>query len=406
MSGNTTDLQQLEDWSRSRPNLVLINSAVNPSPEPADLPPELVERLNGARPDFLVASRDELDRIGIVLAHDQLARFQKGEPILMIVGRVDHRVALKRGRRQKEELERHVQDALAIQTYIGVERLCAWLQARDGRRLAVSVPELRERVIELLATEAWLDDPNTGANVDDERRRAFVRTQFDAGSRLVCRWYPWTERPDDLSRVAREIVDASALHMDRAVLEESIWHEFNLIRFMLRCLHQATRLVLTAHAMSADIRKHDRMSRNQQAMLSGATMDRPTLYEAVRAALDGDFNPSELFGSLLSYHDALELARLLGRHGRGHDVRLDASVAREMKRMIAIRDRFDAEMKQHPQEPPPFDEQAAALVITQAGFELFSRERWLSALDGAIAAGSAVTLSKTVSPKSPHRLPG
>lgn len=57
---------------------------------------------------------------------------------------------------------------------------------------------------------------------------------------------------------------------------------------MLRCLHRATTLVLSAHEMSTVIRKHDRMSRNQQAVLSGVTMDRPTLYEAARAALDGD----------------------------------------------------------------------------------------------------------------------
>lgn len=392
MTGDVIDPEQLEAWSRSRPGFVLINSAINSSPQVSDLPPELIDRLNGARPDFLVASREEIDRIGIVLAHNQLARFQKGEPILIVVGRVDQREAMKRGRRQKEELERSVQDALAVQVYVGVERLCSWLQARDGRRLAVTVPELRDRAIELLAKEAWLDDPNTAGRATDERRYAFFRTQFDAGGRLVGTWYSWAQRPDDLSRVARRIVEASARNMDRALLEESIGREFNLIRFMLRCLHQATTLVLTAHEMSADILKHDRMSRNQQAVLSGATMDRPTLYEAARAALDGDFNPSELFGSLLSYHETLELARLLGRHGRGHDVRLGATAAREMKRMIAIRDRFDAELKQRSREQP-FDEEAAALVITQAGYELFSRERWLPVLNEAIASGSSLTLS-------------
>lgn len=387
------DREAVEDWTRSRPRIILVNRDVNPAPTVKDLPLELAERLDGVRPDFLVASREEIDRIGIVLAHDQLARFQNGEPVLIVVGRVEHREAMKRGRRQKEELERFVQDALAIQVYVGVERLCSWLQARDGRRLAVTVPELRDRAIELLAKEAWLDDPNTPGRATEERRHAFFRTQFDAGSRFVGKWYPWAQRPDDLSRVARTIVETSARTMDRTVLEESIGREFNLIRFMLRCLHRATTLVLSAHEMSADIRKHDRMSRNQQAVLSGATMDRPTLYEAARAALDGDFNPSLLFGSLLSYHDTLELARLLGRHGRGHDVRLDATAIREMRRMITVRDGLDAQLKRHPEELP-LDEQAAALVITQAGYELFSRERWLPVLSEAIASGSALTLSR------------
>lgn len=99
-----------------------------------------------------------------------------------------------------------------MQTYIGVERLCSWLQARDGRRLVVTVPELRERVIELLTTEAWLD-PNTPGRATEERRHAFFRTQFDAGGRLVGTWYPWAQRPDDLSRVACGIVEATARNM-------------------------------------------------------------------------------------------------------------------------------------------------------------------------------------------------
>lgn len=386
------DTQQFETWSRSRPHLVLINRAVTPSPKASDLSPELVERLNGARPDFLVATREELDWIGIVLAHDQLARFQRGEPVLIVAGRVEHRDALRRGRRQKEELERSVQEVLAVPTYLRAERLSAWLQARDGRRLAVTVPELRERVLERLATEAWLDDPNAGGGVTEERRIAFFRSQFDAGSRAISSWYPWADRPDDVSAAARKLVEKDAEPMNRALIEEEIGREIAMVRFMLRCLRQATTLVLTAHEMSAEIGRHGRMTKSHQAVLAGATADRPTLYEAVRAARDGDFNPSDLFPNLLSYHDTLELARQLGRHGRGHDVHLNATAIREMRRMITVRDGLDAQLKWHSEELP-FDEQAAALVITQAGYELFSRERWLPILDEAIAGGFALTLS-------------
>ena len=75
----------------------MVNGAIDPSPKASDLPPQIIERFNGARPDFLVATRDDLDRIGIVLAHDQLARFQKGKPILIAAGRVEHCEALNRG---------------------------------------------------------------------------------------------------------------------------------------------------------------------------------------------------------------------------------------------------------------------------------------------------------------------
>jgi hypothetical protein len=399
MTTGTIDRETVEDWSRSRPRIILVNRDVNPSPTANDLSPELVDQLGGVRSDFLVASREELDRIGIVLAHDQIARFQKGDPILIVAGRVEHREALRRGRRQKEELERSVQEALAVQTYLRVERLSAWLQIRDGRRLAVTVPELRDRVLESLATNAWLDDPNTGGSITEERRVAFFRTQFDAGSRVIASWYSWATRPDDVSSAARELVETDARRMSRALVEEEIQREIDMVRFMLRCLRQSTALVLTAHEMSAEIRKHGRMTRGQQATLAGAATDRPTLYEAVRAARDGDFNPSDLFPGLLNYHNTLELSRLVGRRSRGHDVRLEADLVKEMRRIIAIRQELDQAMRHlegkgyEGEKRLPSDEQAAALILTQAAFELHPKLTWAETLDSAIAAGSAVVLT-------------
>ena len=392
MNAGMMDMQQFDTWSRSRPRMILINRDLNPTPAISDLAPELVERLEGARPDFLIVTSEECDRIGIVLSHNQLAQFRRGEPVLLVMGRVDHREPLKRGRRRKEELERSVQNALAVKTYVGVERLCGWLQARDGRRLSVTVPELRNRAMELLAKEAWLDDPNVSGKSDEADRLAFFRTQYDAGGRLVSTWYPWAERPDDLSREARGMVEEPARAMNRTLVEESIQHEVNMIRFMLRCLHQATRLVLTAHEMSAEIRKNDRMTKGQQAVFAGAISDRPTLHEATRAALDGDFNPADLFPGLLSYYDTLELARLIGGRGRGHSIEVGPDLVHELRRQVRIHETYEADQRLQPGQMP-FDEQAAALMITRAAYEIAAKDRWPAVLDGAIEADGAVTLT-------------
>lgn len=390
MTDTTIDKEQLEAWSRSRPSFVLFNRAFAPAPTIFDVPAEIIDRLNGVRPDVLVTSRDELDQSGIVLAHDQLAQFQKGEPVLIVVDRVDLREALKRGRREKKNLERRVQDAHAVQTYVGMERLCEWRQAIDTK--SFTTPARREEVIELLAKKAWLDDSSVKKVATDEDRLAFFRTQFDAGSRLVApSWYPWAGTPDALSRVAREIVTASSASMNHSEIEDAIDHELAMNRFMLRCLRQATALVLAEHAMSDAIRKRGRETKHQQAALAGAVLERPALHEAVRAALDGDFNPSELFRSLLSYHDTLELARLIGRHGRGHNERLDLTLVREMKRQIRLREECDDSAKQA--EGALNGEHDAALVITKAAYELFRPENWREELDKAIAAGEAVTLT-------------
>lgn len=386
----TPDTMALDEWSRSRPHFVLVNKAIDPAPGLADLPVAMLARLEGRRPDFLVATREDLDRIGIVLSHEQLACFQRGEPILMVAGRVEHRQALKRGRRRKEEVERQVQDALAIQTYVGIERLCAWLRARDGRRLSVTVSELRDRVIDLLATEAWVDDLAATATASHEDRLAFFRTQADAGSRLVSDWYCKMRRPDDLSRVARQIVENSAQSMSMPAIEDTIQHELNGISVMVRCLRRSTTLVLTAHAVTVETVRRERMTKGQQAVFSGANSDRLSLPEAALAAFDGDFNPANLYGALLSYFDTFELARLIGRNGRGHDVRLDTDMVIELKRQISIRDELDAAALQ-PGDMPA-GEQLAALMITKAAFELVPREAWCVTLDKAIETGDVVTL--------------
>lgn len=389
MTDTTIDNEQLETWSRSRPSFVLFNRAFAPAPTIFDVPAEIIDRLNGVRPDVLVASNDQLDQIGIVLAHDQLAQFRKGDPVLIVAARIDQREPLKKGRRAKKDLERRVQDAHAVQTYVGMERLCEWRQAIDTKSL--TTPARREEVIELLAKKAWLDDSSVKKAATDEDRLAFFRTQFDAGSRLVGTWYPWAGTPDVLSRVARKIVTVSSASMNHSEIEGTIDHELAMNRFMLRCLRQATTLVLAEHAMSDEIRKRGRETKHQQAALAGAIPDRPVLHEAARAALDGDFNPSELFRSLLSYHDTLELARLIGRHGRGHNERLDLTLVREMKRQIRLREECEDSAKRA--EGALNGEHEAALVITQAAYEMRRPENWRQELDNAIAAGEAVTLT-------------
>lgn len=389
MTDTTIDNEQLETWSRSRPSFVLFNRAFAPAPTIFDVPAEIIDRLNGVRPDVLVASNDELDRIGIVLAHDQLAQFRKGDPVLIAMDRVDQREALKKGRRQIEGLERRVQKAHAIQTYIGVERLCEWMHA--SRSNLPKVPDQRRKAMRFLATEGLLDETNMDAT-EEADRLAFYRTQCDAGSRLAVEWYPWIENPRRLLEEVRKVVRMQLPDMNPPAIKEAIAHELRMNRFMLRCLRQATALVLAEQAMSDEIRKRGRETKHQQAALAGAIVDRPALHQAARAALDGDFNPSELFRSLLSYHDTLELARLLGRRGRGHDESLELTLVREMKRQIRLREECDDSAKQA--EGALNGEHEAALVITKAAYELFRPESWRDVLDKAIAAGEAVTLTR------------
>lgn len=383
------DNETIRKWLSGSTSFVLFNRAMAPEAKLADVPAEMLDRLNGEKTPILVASRDDIDRIGIVLSHDMLALFQKGEPVPVVTDPVAHRPALKKGRRQIEGLERRVQDAHAIQTYIGVERLCEWMHA--GRSNSPKVPDQRMKAMRLLATEGLLDETNMDAT-EEADRLAFYRTQCDAGSRLVVKWYPWIDNPRRILEEVRKVVRMQLPDMNPPAIKEAIAHELRMNRFMLRCWRQATTLVLTEHEMSDEVRKNDRATKGQLAVLAGAGTDRPQLAEAVRAAFDGDFDPSKLFRSLRIFDDLFELARILGRHGRGFDERLAGASLNCLRQQISMRDKLNEETETNP-ECGRSGQDEAALLITSAAYELFSRSKWIDALDAAIRTDGAVNLT-------------
>lgn len=383
------DIEAIQEQLSHLKSFVLFNRTMTPEAKLADIPAAILDRLNGEKPHILVASRDEIDRISIVLSHDQLARFQKGEPIFINANAVAHRPALKKGRRQIEGIERRVKDAHAVQTYIGIERLCEWLHA--GKSSLPKIPDQRLKAMRLLATDGLMDDTTIDAT-EEADRLAFYRTQCDAGSRLITKWHPWIENPRQLLEEARKVVRMSLSSKKPAAIKEEIEKEMVMNRCLLRCWRQATTLVLTENKMSDQVRKRDRETRGQLAVLAGIGADRPALDDLVRAALDGDFNPSDLYRNLKYLETLFELARVLGRHGRGSDEQLERPLAREMRHQISFRDLIDERIEDNP-ESVQNDEYAAAQVLTQTAYELFPKRKWIDVLDAAIEAKDTVTLT-------------
>lgn len=383
------DEGKMQKWLAGSTSFVLFDrrterSALN------DIPSEILDRLNGEKPFILSACLEEIDRIGIVLSHDQLAKFKKGEPILIVAEPVAHRPALQKGRRQIEGLERRVQDAHAVQTYMGVERLCEWMHA--GRSNPPRVPDQRIKAMQLLATNGLPDETHIDAMEEDDRL-AFYRTQCDAGSRVAVEWHPWIDNPRRILEEARKVVRMQLPDMKPPAIKAEIAKELRMNRFMLRCWQQATTLVLAEHELSEEIRKNDRVSKGQLAVLAGLRTDRVELAEAVRAAIDGDFDPSQLFRNMRSFEDLFELARILGRHGRGSDERLTGPSLKCLRKQISMRDQFEKEIEANP-ECGRSGQEEATLFITNAAYELFSRSKWIDALDAAIATDGTVTLTE------------
>ena len=378
-------------WLATKPFVILANEKVLPRPTLADVSPAILEQLQGRRPDFLIADPDELFDRGIVLSPDHTARFRSGEPILMAVGADAVPPPLKRGRRHHKALEKLIQGALAIQTYLKIERMCALMRVNNETSRRMNVPALRDAALELLAARAWIDDGKY-SNDAEERALAFFRTQYDAGSRLVWAFFPDNPSPREAGRRERQYVLRECAGPDaRKIAVEGIDHEVERIRFLLSCLRQATALVQAVQEQADDIRCDRPVMKATVRTIMGADVDRPSLAQVVRAAVDCDIDLTGLFPSLLVYRELVELARNLGRFGRGYDVRLDASQVVIMQKQF----RIGFEYLGRAQAAGEFyDRDAVAILMARMMLEIRDAEVWHRILDEAVALNSAITFSR------------
>jgi hypothetical protein len=387
----TNEEAALRDWLATRPVFILMNGDLVPEPKAADIPAAILDRLDGRRPDFLVLREEELRSLGIALSHDQQRQFQSGQPVLFAVGYDALPPGLKRGRREKQLLERQVQDALAIQVYVTVERLCELVKKRDGRRCGKTLPALRDEMFKTLAKDAWIDE-HASEKAEEDRRISFFKTQYDAGSRLLCQFYPGASSPREIAVRVREssIAEYSELG-GMAALNLRIASDAEWIRFLVQCLRQATSLVLAVQQI-ADAARRERVPPGvSRRIAAGLDADRPFLVMAVRAGLDCDFNAGDIFRSLLSHHDLFETARLFGRYFRGQDVRFEPPHVRVLARQ------FPRGLPFIGRELRPADltdEDGAAIQITRTMLDIRPAEEWPPLLEEALAAHSAIAISR------------
>lgn len=392
MTIEMTNEQDMRDWIADRPMLVLINAAATPHPVVDAVPAELRAAFGDRRVDFLGATTADLDRLGIELTGDERRQFERGEPIVIAITGVAHRQPFKRGRRRKEELECDVQNGLAVCTYAAVERLCEWTRLRDGRRIELTLPERRERVLALLArTPGERSDGRMKRAVAPDDRVAFWRTQYDAGGRLAAGWYADIARPGELASRARRIVFETARRFERTHIDAAIDDEIERLLFLERCLARATELVLTAHEMTEGVASAGQLTKGQQAVLAGNRVGgRPCLYDAVRAAFDGDFDVAALFPSLIVHGGPIKLARLIGRHGRGHAVRINCALIAVLQTAMEHYDECQAAVAANAGALTAA--QGAGFWIAKAALELFPRAEWSGAIDPALIGDGAVDL--------------
>lgn len=163
---------------------------------------------------------------------------------------------------------------------------------------------------------------------------AYWRTHCDAGSRLVAGFYADIQRPSQLADRARRIVSSVGANMSIAEIDQAIRDELSRLMFLSRSLGRATEIVLAAHNIG-EPHAAQNMSKGQRALLAGTHCNRrPCLYDVVRAAFDGDFDGSLIYPSLIARRPIIELARRLGRAGRGHSVEIELDRVGDLHGML------------------------------------------------------------------------
>lgn len=255
----------------------------------------------------------------------------------------------------------------------------------------MKVPALRDAALELLAAKSWIDDGIRSIDAE-ERALAFLRTQYDAGSRLVGAFFADNPSPREAGKRERDQALRECAGLDgRKVAAECIEHDVERIRFLLSCLRQATALVQAVQEQADDIRCDRPVMNATVRTIAGADVDRPSLAQAVRAAVDCDVDLTGLLPSLLVHRELVELARNLGRFGRGYDVRVDASQVAIMQKQF----RTGTEYLGHAQAAGEFyDRDAVAILMARMMLEIRNAEVWHRILDEAVALNSAITFSR------------
>lgn len=376
----------IREWIAAAPQFVLFNAAKTPHPQLVDIPVDFNEGIGDRRIDLMAATCEELDRLGVVLSHDEKRVFEQGKPILVAATGVEHRPSLKRGRRRKEQLERDVQTGLAAATYAATERLIEWTSLRDGRRVALALSERRERVLQLLADEAKQVFGAKGRCGSS----AYWRTQYDAGSRIVAGFHADIQRPGQLADRARHIVCSGGSQMRIAEIDQAIRDEISRLMFLSRCLDRATEFVLAAHDIR-QINGGQKLSKGQQAVLASTHGDhRPSLYDVTRAAFDGDFDGALLFPSLIVRQPIIELARLLGRAGRGHAVEIGPNRIGDLQTVLLT---YEVCLQHLEKDIGLTAEQGASFWVAKAALELAPLAAWKAGIESARRAGDTISLN-------------
>lgn len=326
--------------------------------------------------DLLVAPTTllELNNMGLPLGRRR-EQFMAGEPVLITVHKVHETPELAKGGQEVVGLEERARDGLYVTVVIVTERLRACADHRERRKMATDTR--RFEIFEQL-----------GPHLPP---RLSAKNLFDAGQRLVSKWYPGPTAYQTMKSFYAGTLDLLGPGADPYALEAK---QIELVRTASAVYVKTEAFVKSQHEMSNMLRElmatnefknatpaqqHDMQARllREQAPSLHQEMahDRqggPLLSQLMHAAALMDFNPSSVFANVGVYKSEFECAMLLGRAKRGLDAMLRSDHIIRLERFLARAEEPESDVSADPEVQAARQLRDLALRIkTTAGWQVF-----------------------------------
>jgi hypothetical protein len=282
----------------------------------------------------------ELNKVCLPLGRHR-DQFVAGEPVMIAVTKLHETPDRPPGGQEVVGLKERVRDGLYITVTMATERMRACSDYSERRKMKAQTRRLE--ILERLA-------PHLPPNLSSEN-------VFDAGQRLVPKWYPGPTAYQTMKLVYLSVMDQLAAGT-AARAEEA--KQIDLVSTATAVYTKTDAFLTVQHEMSAKLRElmagdqfknataaaqHDMQARllREQAPALHQEMAHdkqggPSLPQLMQVAAAMDFNPSWVFANVLAYECELDCAMLLGRSERGVGAMLQRNHIVRLKRFMTRAD--------------------------------------------------------------------
>lgn len=284
---------------------------LNPDTDVYTIPKEILDAAKEpyAMLQCAAISVENISMLGVSL--EERVQFSSGAPILVWAKLFQHREPRPRGGQIYDEIELSVRDALAVTTYLVVERIRLILRLRAATKSHIATEVARHEVIENICHLA----PSKGmhANFDDLYRHLWTLFNNGQRSKNWQKFFNTTDQKKAIKAWASNFISSSKL-----VVDSEISFQQSLLFGLLTCEERAETQRRVINEVSDLAIKNKNYSIGQHAELAAVSPShRVGVSDVLNAAFCSNVNPADLYPNLENSRVDFETMIQIGRLSRG-----------------------------------------------------------------------------------------